>query len=203
MLLALCNLNPTVGAIRSNADKLIRFAHEADAKQCDIAVFSEMFLAGYPTEDLVLWPDFVAQQWQELCRIRDEFKSSKMMLAFGLAVEFEGKVHNCAALVQSGKILGIVPKQELPTYNVFYEGRIFTPGLRGKVSKVHDDPFGDMLFDTRFGNLALEICEDLWIDDGPLMSRVKRGAELCINISASPWRIGIPEARRELLKSRS
>lgn len=203
MILGLSNLNPTVGAIRSNTDKVIAAVREYDARGCDIAVFSEMVIAGYPTEDLVLWPEFVEQQWQALLRIADALKESKMYVAVGLAVGHEEKVYNCAALVRHGKILGIVPKQQLPSYIIFYESRTFTAGMRGEISEYRGVPFGDLLFDTPFGKLALEVCEDLWIESGPLMSRVERGAQFSINISASPWRLGVVQARRELLIERS
>lgn len=203
MLLGLANLNPTVGAIESNTTKVIAAAREFALQGCDIAVFSEMCIAGYPTEDLVLWPSFVEQQWTALERIAAEFKNSLMYIAVGLAVGHDERVYNCAALLRQGKILGIVPKQELPTYVIFYEARTFTAGERGQESEYRGVPFGDILFDTPHGRLALEICEDLWVESGPLMSRIERGAQLSINLSASPWRLGIVEARRELLCARS
>lgn len=203
MLLALCNINPTVGALRSNADKVIAAARDAATQGCDIAVMSELVLAGYPSEDLVLWPDYVEQQWHELQRIAAEFAGNKLYIIVGLAVGREGNIYNCAAMLHAGKILGVVPKQHLASYNVFYEGRTFTPGVPGEQSEHRGVPFGDVLFETPFGKLALEICEDLWVDCGPLLSRVKRGATLSINISASPWRIGVAEARRDLLRQRS
>lgn len=203
MKLGLSNLNPTVGAIDSNTEKVIAAAREFAQKKCDIAVFSEMVIAGYPTEDLVLWPHFVEQQWDALKKIAEATQDSAMYIAVGLAVAHVDNVYNCAALLQSGKILGIVPKQQLPTYVIFYEARTFTPGVRSETSEYRGVPFGDLLFETPFGKLALEVCEDLWIDDGPLMSRVERGAKLSINISASPWRLGIVQARRELLQTRS
>lgn len=203
MLLGLANLNPTVGAIESNTTKVIAAAHEFALQGCDIAVFSEMCIAGYPTEDLVLWPSFVEQQWTALERIAAEFKDTLMYIAVGLAVGHDERVYNCAALLRQGKILGIVPKQELPTYVIFYEARTFTAGERGQESEYRGVPFGDILFDTPHGRLALEICEDLWVESGPLMSRIERGAQLSINLSASPWRLGIVEARRELLCARS
>lgn len=203
MRLGLANLNPTVGAIRSNADSVIAAAREFEAQNCDIAVFSEMVLGGYPAEDLVLWPTFVEQQWEELLRIAGEFRGTRMYLAVGVAVAREGHVYNCAALLRYGKILGIVPKQELPTYNIFYEARTLTAGKRGERGEHRGYPFGDLLFDTPFGRIALEICEDLWVRGGPLLSHVKRGSQLSINLSASPWRNGVVEARRELLKNRS
>ncbi len=203
MLLGLSNLNPTVGAITSNTDKVIAAAADFARQGCDLAVFSEMVIAGYPTEDLVFWPDFVEQQWNALLRIADATRDSEMYIAVGLAIAHDEKIFNCAALLRAGKILGIVPKQELPTYVIFYEARTFTPGVRGEISEYRGIPFGDLLFDTPFGRLALEVCEDLWIDCGPLMSRVERGATLSINLSASPWRLGIVQSRRELLCQRS
>ncbi|MBK6911066.1 MAG: NAD(+) synthase [bacterium] len=201
--LALCNLNPTVGALRSNADRVIAAARAAVARDCELAVASELVLAGYPSEDLVLWPDYVEQQWQELQRIARDTAELNLYLAVGLAVTHAEKIYNCAALVHHGHILGVVPKQHLASYNVFYEGRTFSAGTPGDLTDHRGVPFGDLVFDTPFGKLALEICEDLWVECGPLLSRVERGAQLSVNLSASPWRIGVAEARRDLLRARS
>jgi NAD+ synthase (glutamine-hydrolysing) len=85
-------------------------------------------------------------------------------------------------------VLGLVPKEKLPTYGIFYEGRTFARGEPG-MNEVHRGvPLGDLLFEFDFGVLGAEVCEDLWSADGPMRRRAYSGAELICNLSASPFR---------------
>jgi NAD+ synthase (glutamine-hydrolysing) len=120
-----------------------------------------------------------------------------------LAVAHQGLRYNCAALVAGGQVRGLVPKEKLPTYSVFYEGRTFARGTAGLRGEVHGVPFGDMIFEFDFGRVALEICEDLWSPEGPMRRRCYAGAELVVNVSASPFRVGTLETRRELIATRA
>jgi NAD+ synthase (glutamine-hydrolysing) len=108
-----------------------------------------------------------------------------------------------AALVHRGTICGVVPKEKLPTYNVFYEARTFARGRAGLSDRVHGVPFGDLVFDMDFGRLAIEVCEDAWSPDGPMRRRSYAGAEIVVNISASPFRLGLQATRREMIATRS
>jgi NAD+ synthase (glutamine-hydrolysing) len=121
----------------------------------------------------------------------------------GVTVERGAGVYNCAALVHRGRIWGLVPKEKLPTYNVFYEGRTFSRGVPGLYDEVHSVPFGDLVFDLDFGCVALEVCEDIWSPDGPMRRRCYAGAELVVNLSASPYRLGVMETRREMIATRA
>jgi NAD+ synthase (glutamine-hydrolysing) len=105
--------------------------------------------------------------------------------------------------VHRGRILGFVPKEKLPTYNVYYEGRTFTRGGPGFFTTAGGIPLGDLVFRFDFGALALEVCEDLWSPDGPLRRRAFAGAELVANLSASVYRVGIHPTRREMMLTRS
>jgi NAD+ synthase (glutamine-hydrolysing) len=98
---------------------------------------------------------------------------------------------------------GIVPKEKLPTYNVFYEARTLARGVPGLYDTVHGVPFGDIIFDLDFGTLALEVCEDIWSPDGPMRRRSYAGAELVVNLSASPFRFGVVGTRREMIATRA
>ena len=100
-------------------------------------------------------------------------------------------------------MLGLVPKEKLPTYNVFYEGRTFSRGAPGLYDEVHGVPFGDLVFDLDFGTLALEVCEDIWSPDGPMRRRCYAGAELVVNLCASPYRLGVVDTRREMICTRA
>ncbi|MBU0691204.1 NAD(+) synthase, partial [bacterium] len=201
----IANINTSVGALQSNTDKVIDRTREFAAKKCTLACFSEQVISGYPAEDLVLWKGFVDEQWQQLDRIKKLTAELEhpLVVVLGLTVLYDGANYNCAAVLQKGKVLGIVPKEQLPTYEVFYEKRVYSPGVPGHVGAVGTIPFGDIFFRFSFGTLAVEVCEDLWDKRGPLTRRALSGAELVVNISASPWRAGIVDARRELIRQRS
>jgi NAD+ synthase (glutamine-hydrolysing) len=111
--------------------------------------------------------------------------------------------YNCAATVAGGQIRALTPKEKLPTYNVFYEGRTLSRGVAGTLSTVNGVPFGDLILCFDFGVVAPEVCEDLWSPDGPTKRRTFAGAELVCNVSASPFRLGVVQTRRELIATRA
>ncbi len=203
--IGLANLNPTVGAIRSNTDRLIDTAGRMARDKCTLGCFSEQVVSGYPTEDLVQWRGFVEAQWGELERFahdtgRLDFPTVYLL---GLTVSDSGFLYNSVAVVSGGVIQGVVPKENLPTYDVFYERRTFARGIAHKVSVLRGVPFGDLIFRFPFGILSAEVCEDIWVPDGPMLRRAASGAELVVNVSASPWRAGVVETRRELISTRA
>ena len=126
--LAVASVSPTVGAVRSNVSRLIAVAKEMAAANVTIAAFPEQAIGGYPPEDLVQWPGFLIGQRQELERFAKETSGSATVHVLGLAVAAGGQIFNAAAVVHRGRIAGVVPKEKLPTYNVFYEGRTFSRG---------------------------------------------------------------------------
>ncbi|MDB4965951.1 MAG: synthetase [Myxococcales bacterium] len=201
--IALANVNTTVGAVRSNVDRAIDLAVAAAEDHATLVAFPEQLISGYPPEDLVQWRAFVEAQWRELERFADATKTLGALLVPGVTVARGDGVYNCAALVHRGKICGLVPKEKLPTYNVFYEGRTFSRGTPALYDEVHGVPFGDLVFDVDFGTIALEVCEDIWSPDGPMRRRCYAGAELVVNISASPYRLGVLETRREMICTRA
>jgi NAD+ synthase (glutamine-hydrolysing) len=201
--IAVAHVNTTVGAVRSNVDRAIAIARETAADGSTVVVFPEQLIAGYSPEDLVQWRAFVDAQWAELVRFADATKDLAPAFAVGLTVARGSHVYNAAALVQAGRILGVVPKEKLPTYNVFYEARVFARGGPGLHDTIHGVPFGDLVFDFDFGTVALEVCEDLWSPDGPMRRRSYAGAELVLNLSASPFRLGVVATRREMIATRA
>ena len=203
--IGLANLNPTVGALRSNTDKVIACAAEMAAERSTVGCFSEQVLSGYPCEDLIQWDGYVERQWRELLRFARTTGDLPYPTVFvvGLTVNDGGFLYNAAAVVSSGAVRGVVPKEHLPTYGVFYERRTFSRGIPRKVVEMQGVPFGDLIFRFPFGALAVEICEDLWVPDGPMLRRSASGAELVLNISASPWRGGVVETRREMIATRA
>ena len=208
--LGLGSINSTVGAFARNTDKVLAQARAMAEEGCTLGAFPEQVVGGYPSEDLVQWQRFVDRQWIELRRFAHETRALPTVFALGLTVAHRGLRYNCAAVVAGGRTLGLVPKEKLPTYGVFYEGRTLARGrcgLRESFEPFDDGnarvPFGDLLFDFDFGRVAFEVCEDLWSADGPLRRRAYSGAELCVNLSASPYRIGIEGTRRELIATRA
>jgi NAD+ synthase (glutamine-hydrolysing) len=201
--LALGNVNPTVGSVISNVDACIRLARQMDQQGATVGLFPEQVVGGYSPEDLVQWRAFVEAQWTQLNRFAAETRGLATVFALGLAVESEGHVFNAAAVVHRGVVLGVVPKEKLPTYNVFYEARTFSPGHAGMNQLHHGVPLGDLVFAFDFGVLAVEVCEDVWSPDGPMRRRCYAGAELVLNLSASPYRMGVMGTRREMLATRS
>jgi NAD+ synthase (glutamine-hydrolysing) len=151
----------------------------------------------------VQWRAFVDAQWSELRRFARETASLGCASVLGLVVARGAHLYKVAALVHAGRVWGLVPKEKLPLYNVFYEARTLARGTPGLHDVIDGVPFGDLLFDLDFGTVALEVCEDGWSPDGPMRRRSYAGAELVVNVSASPFRVGITETRREMIATRA
>ncbi|MEW6432976.1 MAG: NAD(+) synthase [Myxococcota bacterium] len=196
-------VNTTVGAFGANVSRALDMAREMAAADVTVALFPEQLVGGYPQEDLVQWQAFVDRQWAELERYAQETASLKLVSVLGVSVAHQGLRYNCAAVVAGGRIHGLVPKEKLPTYNVFYEGRTFSRGYAGMKETHRGVPLGDLLFQCDFGVLAAEVCEDIWSADGPMRRRAYSGAELVCNLSASPFRVGVDGTRRELVSTRA
>ena len=201
--IGLAPLNATVGAFAANVDQAIAAARQLAVDDATLAIFPEQAVGGYAPEDLPQWHGFVARQWQELERFARETQSLPMVSVIGVTIAQDGLRYNCAAVVGGGRILGLVPKEKLPTYNVYYEQRVFTRGLPGAQGTHRGVPFGDYLFRFDFGVLAVEVCEDLWSADGPVRRRAYAGAEIMANVSASVYRVGIEQTRREMIATRA
>jgi NAD+ synthase (glutamine-hydrolysing) len=200
---ALAHVNSTVGACRSNVDRAVTLARAAAADGATLVAMPEQVIGGYPPEDLVQWRSFVDAQQAELRRFARETASLPCACALGLVVARGPHLYNVAALVHAGVVRGFVPKEKLPLYNVFYEARTLARGTAGLYDVVDGVPFGDLLFELDFGTLALEVCEDAWSPDGPMRRRAYAGAEVVLNLSASPFRLGIASTRREMIATRA
>lgn len=204
--IGIANIDTKVKAFDANANKVIRVIEQASKDGYTVVAFPEQTFFGYSPEDLVEWTHLVQLQIESLVKVVKATSTSSTVFVVGATVPYNSNLYNCAIVIQAGKILGIVPKQELPNYNVFYEQRNFTPGKTGYYGEFDIGttiPFGDIVFDFDFGKLAVEICEDIWSPTGPMSRRTKAGAELVVNISASPYRIGVLNTRREMISTRS
>jgi NAD+ synthase (glutamine-hydrolysing) len=178
-------------------------AREMAAADVTLACYSEQVVGGYPPEDLIQWRSFVDRQRNELERFARETADLGTVFVAGIAVAVGGQIFNAAAAVHRGAILGFVPKEKLPTYNVFYEARTFSRGQAGLALDAGGIPLGDYLFSFDFGTIAIEVCEDAWSPDGPMRRRSCSGAEVVVNVSSSPYRVGVISTRREMLSTRS
>ncbi|MFP2896754.1 NAD(+) synthase [Corallococcus sp. 4LFB] len=201
--IGIASVNTTVGAFQANTDRVLDLARKMAAEDVTLGVFPEQVIAGYPAEDLVQWQGFIDRQWPELERFARETAALPLVSILGVGVALQGVRLNCAAVVAGGKVLGLVPKEKLPTYNVFYEGRTFGHGQPGMAESHRGVPLGDSLFQFDFGTVAPEVCEDIWSADGPMRRRAYSGGELVVNLSASPFRLGFWETRRELIATRA
>ncbi|MBF0566414.1 MAG: NAD(+) synthase [Nitrospirae bacterium] len=207
--IGLSSINTTVGDFTANVDKLIHFMSLMASEKCTLGCFQEQVISGYPVEDLIQWKGFVGgqkRQLERIVRLSGEL-SFPTVFTLGFTSQWEGNLYNVVAVVCDGVLVGVVPKEKLPTYNVFYEGRTFSRGIAGKVGTMEfagkPVPFGDVIFRFPFGVVAVEVCEDIWSADGPMTRRVYSGAEIVVNASASPFRSGIADTRREMISTRA
>ncbi|CAM3366440.1 NAD(+) synthase [Corallococcus sp. ZKHCc1 1396] len=201
--IGIASVNTTVGAFQANTDRVLALARKMAAEDVTLGVFPEQVIAGYPAEDLVQWQGFIDHQWPQLERFAKETAALPLVSIVGVAIAQQGVRLNCAAVVAGGRVLGLVPKEKLPTYNVFYEGRTFGHGQPGMAESHQGVPLGDYLFQFDFGVVAPEVCEDIWSADGPMRRRSYSGGELVVNLSASPFRLGFWDTRRELIATRA
>jgi NAD+ synthase (glutamine-hydrolysing) len=203
--IALASTNSTVGAVDGNVRRMVELGRAAAADGATVVVFPEQCIGGYAPEDLVQWRAFVGAQTTGLQRFARELEGVDAFFVVGLVASVDERLYNVAALVEGGAVRGMVPKEKLPFYNVFYEERCLARGRAGLVEASGSllAPLGDLVFDTPFGTMALEVCEDIWSPDGPMRRRCWAGAELVVNVSASPFRVGVQETRREMIATRA
>ena len=201
--IAVASVNTTVGAVKSNVDRCLTMAREMAAADVTVGVFPEQVVGGYATEDLVQWRGFVASQRRELERFARETAKLPTVFALGLTIGHGGDLYNTGALVHAGEILLLCAKEKLPTYNIFYEARTFSSGVPYMQLDAAGTPLADAVVAFDFGTVALEVCEDIWSPDGPMRRRCYSGAELVLNLSASPFRAGVVGTRREMIATRA
>lgn len=189
MKIALAQINPIVGDLAGNVKKIIEFIEKAQREQADLVIFPELAITGYPPEDLLLKPQFIADN---LFALRKIIKHCKRLAAYIGFVDKKGKdLFNAGAFIVNGKIKKVYRKVHLPNYAVFDEKRYFKAGKDG------------VLVNYKERSIGLSICEDIWVEKGPCFEEAKKGADLIININASPYHIGKIKQRAKLLKQRA
>jgi NAD+ synthase (glutamine-hydrolysing) len=198
MRFALGQINPTVGDIVGNTRLMLEAIAAAKSAQADLVIFPELSVLGYPPRDLLLKPSLITQQEEALSIVAEACRGIAALVGYAEPNSSKDgrKLFNAAALVADGKILARRHKSLLPTYDVFDEARYFEPGPVGEITAFSDR------------RLGISICEDLWNDEqflertlyhmNPIAGLAGAGAEVLINISASPFVVGKNEFRRKL-----
>jgi NAD+ synthase (glutamine-hydrolysing) len=186
--IALAQINPTVGDFEGNVSKIIDYVKKARAAAADVVAFPELALTGYPPEDLLLKTQFIEDNLEALKKVRKNVGDITAIVGF---VDRKDDIYNAAAVIHNGKIIDVYHKMYLPNYGVFDEYRYFQAGTRYPVYQ---------LADTRIG---INICEDIWYPEGPARIQSLAGAEVIVNINASPYHIGKGKFRENMLATRA
>ena len=185
---ASCQLNPIVGDLDGNVDAVLDALVQAEDSGCDVAAFTELVITGYPPEDLLLKPGFVAAGRAAMEKVAARSGRCAAIVGF---VDVEGGVlYNAAAVCAGGEVRGVYRKRLLPNYSVFDEERYFEPGTEALDLYV-------------IGGVAVgvSICEDAWSRRGPVPALASGGAELLVNINGSPYYAGRPAERERMLSA--
>lgn len=193
-----------------NAQKIIEVVNAQAEKGTEILVFPELCLSGYTCGDLFFQKTLLDGCLAALQKIAEATKDKTMLVFVGLPAVVHEKLYNCAAGIANGKVIGLVPKINLPNYGEFYEARYFAKGFtedahvrlpNGDVVTVS----GNAIFYDKQSNVcvACEICEDLWAAESPSVKHVHTGADIIVNLSASDETVGKREYRHALVSAQS
>ena len=206
---AVCHINPTVGDLEGNMALALAALAEAEEGNADVAVMPEMAITGYPPEDLVLRPGFVADCRATLEKFATQTSRCAVVVGFAdgdpsterevadLAVVdedgfgYNSGVWNALAICAEGRVVGTYYKRHLPNYDVFDELRYFQRG---------DDPL--TLYEIAGVAVGVTVCEDSWIPDGPVSRLASAGARVVINVNGSPFRTGKQKVREQVISER-
>jgi NAD+ synthase (glutamine-hydrolysing) len=186
---AACQLNLVVGDLDGNTGRILDALTRAEAAGADLAVFPELAITGYPPEDLLLKPGFVADNRGALEKVAARTERCAAVIGF---VDADRDLFNAAAVCAFGSVQGVYRKCLLPNYAVFDEKRYFAPGGRAT-----------QLFLIGGIRVGVSICEDAWSPTGPIIEQAAGGAELVVNINASPFYAGRLSERMRMLATRA
>jgi NAD+ synthase (glutamine-hydrolysing) len=188
MRLALVQMNTTVGDLDGNRERILARLGEAKDVGADIVLFPELAVTGYPPEDLLLRPSFVQAAEDSLAQIAREARG---IVAFVGTPHLDRDLYNVCAVCAGGEVKALYRKRFLPNYGVFDEHRYFAPG-RDLFLLEH----GDVL-------IGPTVCEDIWQPGPPATDLALAGAQLIVNISASPFHVGKEREREQMLQTRA
>ncbi|MBS0001678.1 MAG: NAD+ synthase [Thioalkalivibrio sp.] len=185
--MALAQMNPVVGSLRGNASRMLEATERARALGADVAVFPELAITGYPPEDLLLRPRFLQDTAAEVERIAAGARGIDLVIGAPLATG--SGVINAALLLRDGRVQAQYAKHRLPNYSVFDERRYFHPGTEAVVAEIAGM------------RMALTVCEDIWRPE-PAALAAAAGAELILNLNASPYHRGKTAEREAVVRAR-
>jgi len=199
MKIALSQINPTIGDFKNNTEKMMGSIEKAKGLSCDLIIFSELVISGYPPRDLLERQDFVSANLSYLHNLVDSVKGIGVVCGFvdRNPTQQGNALYNSAVLFDEDKVLHQVHKRLLPAYDVFDETRYFEPGTQYSS------------FSYKGSRIGLTICEDIWNDKDfflkrlypvdPVARMIEDGANLIINISASPYHVRKREFKWDML----
>ena len=188
--IALAQVNPTVGDIEANLAKISQLYAASEAAGCDIVMFPELSITGYPPEDLVLKAGFVAANQEAMGNFARTTGTCVAVVGF-VDGSTDLELYNAAAVISGGVVHDVYRKQLLPNYSVFDEQRYFTPG----------DSFS--LYQIGGVHVGVTICEDIWDASGPVRQQAQAGAAINININGSPYHRGKIGERAAMIGERA
>ncbi len=186
--IGLAQVNPTVGDLDGNTEKVLKYVDRARELGVDLLAFPELVIPGYPPEDLLLKASFIEASLACLKQVAGATTGMTAIVGF---VDREEDTYNAAAILHDGRVAGICHKIYLPNYGVFDEERYFHAGDRL------------LVFGLKGSLVGVNICEDIWYPAGPTEAQALAGAQLVVNISASPYHAGRGLARERMLSTRA
>ncbi len=188
--IALAQLNPTVGDLEGNAKQAIKAFDEAQNASCDLVVFTELFITGYPPEDLILKPSFQSAAMDAIKSLAKLTKDSETAILIGTPWHEDNKLYNAVALLADGKVKQLIFKRDLPNYSVFDEKRVFGAGPLPEPIDIHGIKLGT------------PICEDIWSNGDICRHLARQGAQILIVPNGSPFSVDKQAARQQVVKQR-
>jgi len=186
--IGMAQFNATVGDFSGNRRKILSVIKEARSLGVDLLAFPELATCGYPPEDLLFKPKFIAENLRSLDKVVEASEGLAIVVGF---VDAREDIYNAAAVIHDGKLIGVYHKIFLPNYGVFDENRYFRAGNQCPVYTI-----GGI-------GLGINICEDIWYEDGPATAQANAGAEVIVTISASPYHFGKVNLRERMIVSRA
>ena len=203
--IAMAQMNPTVGDLSGNVRRIVGWIREARRAQAHIVAFPELAITGYPPEDLLFKSRFIEDTERAVQAVAKETRGLVVVVGYvgrgdavasqpeapALPLPGRRNLYNAAALLCDRRVIASYRKRHLPNYGVFDESRYFQPGVRLPVMVLNGATVG------------VNICEDIWFPDGPTKALAAAGADVIVNINASPFHVGKSLARERMLSTRA
>jgi NAD+ synthase (glutamine-hydrolysing) len=184
----MAQINTTVGDFTGNQRKILKTIEEARSSGVDLLTFPELAICGYPPEDLLFKPQFISENLRSLDRVVEASTGITVIVGF---VDANQDIYNAAAIIHDGKLIGSYHKIYLPNYGVFDENRYFRAGSECPIYVIAGI------------NIGINICEDIWYESGPSTTQAYSGADVIVNISASPYHFGKASFRERMIATRA